>query len=343
MKIKKLAKIFCSFIISFLMINVVCVFYYNIPAHVSSQSGVTDHIWESNRFYSKGTEGFAWGKTDSNGFNNLVASDKDDIDVLFVGSSHTEAFHVAQDETFTSRFNENMKKNGINLNGYSIGVASHHFARCLNNFENIADEYTAAKYIVIETAGVEPSIADLLNIENGTFEKLKSTSNPFVVIMQKIPFIRRVYSQLNNIQIGKADNGNNTEAGNTVVIQSSTAYEETLNAALSRVAKAAGENDAQVIILYHEPLDIDAEGNVTERTNTESMKLFESVCESNGIIFLDMHSAFAENYNKTYRLPHGFSNTAVGKGHLNKYGHEVTANELYKLIAELETNNSVES
>jgi hypothetical protein len=41
-------------------------------------------------------------------------------------------------------------------------------------------------------------------------------------------------------------------------------------------------------------------------------------------------------YNSTYHLPRGFSNTAPGEGHTNKYGHACIAQELYKHIAKEE-------
>ena len=40
-------------------------------------------------------------------------------------------------------------------------------------------------------------------------------------------------------------------------------------------------------------------------------------------------------YNQNYILPHGFINSSIGNGHLNKYGHKMLAEELYKIIEEV--------
>ena len=45
-----------------------CFFYYNVPVHYPNPSGATEYVWESSRFYSRGTEGFAMGRTNNEGF-----------------------------------------------------------------------------------------------------------------------------------------------------------------------------------------------------------------------------------------------------------------------------------
>lgn len=311
-----------------------CVLYYNIPVHVSSKSRATDHVWESNKFYSRGTEGFAFGKTDANGYNNLVALDSKDVDVLFIGSSHMEAFNVSQDKNSVSLLNKLMNEKNMGLNAYNIGISSHYFARCLNNFADAVSEYDSANYIVIETSNIKPSVDDLQKIEGGTFEKLEASSNSLVVMFQKIPFVRRVYAQLSNIQIGKTKN---VDPANIVQVeQNENEYKNMLNDALSKVSITAENNGTKLIIFYHTNLNTDKSGALIEREEINDVTLFRTLCEDNNIIFIDMYDAFAESYNETYHLPHGFSNTAVGEGHLNKYGHEVIARELFELISNLE-------
>jgi len=52
------------------------------------------------------------------------------------------------------------------------------------------------------------------------------------------------------------------------------------------------------------------------------------------ISFVDPTNDFIAFYEKEKILPHGFHNTRPGKGHLNKYGHEVVAKSLLKQIKE---------
>ena len=57
----------------------------------------------------RGTEGFAYTKTDENGFVNTFPEKKDEINVLVMGSSHAEGFNVDSDENFTYVLNKKFK------------------------------------------------------------------------------------------------------------------------------------------------------------------------------------------------------------------------------------------
>ena len=69
-------KVVAAAIVSFAVLNMVCILYYNVPIHSNSENDSTDYVWEKNKFYSRGTEGFAMGVTDKNGFNNLETFEK---------------------------------------------------------------------------------------------------------------------------------------------------------------------------------------------------------------------------------------------------------------------------
>ena len=49
-----------------------------------------------------------------------------------------------------------------------------------------------------------------------------------------------------------------------------------------------------------------------------------------------MTDSFRDLYATEHHLAHGFINTAVGSGHLNKYGHRVIAEKLAEVIQGLE-------
>ena len=130
------------------------------------------------KIYSRGTEGFAFGKTDANGYNNLEAIDKNELMRCSWVLSHIEE--------------------------YNIGVSNHALSRCLNNFETAVNEYSSADYIVIETTSIKPSISDMKKLEDSTFARLATLTNPIVIGLQKIPLFRRFYARISNIQVGKA-------------------------------------------------------------------------------------------------------------------------------------------
>lgn len=69
------------------------------------------------------------------------------------------------------------------------------------------------------------------------------------------------------------------------------------------------------------------------------MKLFSDSCKRNGVYFLDMSERFLSEYAKNYTLPYGFINSSVGKGHMNRYGHKMFAEEIYALIKRIEAES----
>lgn len=100
------------------------------------------------------------------------------------------------------------------------------------------------------------------------------------------------------------------------------------------------KNDCRLIIVYHPTLSLRADGSAYTTTEDNYLTIFKQVCDDNGTIFVDMTDDFLDEYSKCYVLPHGFSNTAVGVGHLNKDGHRMIANRLYDIIMKTEVENS---
>jgi hypothetical protein len=66
---------------------------------------------------------------------------------------------------------------------------------------------------------------------------------------------------------------------------------------------------------------------------------FSSACDQNGFTLINMAQSFLQTYDKDHVLPYGFINTAVGTGHLNKYGHRMIAQELLSAITLLESGD----
>lgn len=342
MNIKCLIKLACSAVAAFVILNIVCFFYYNVPVHSESKTNSTDYIWEVDKFYSKGTEGFAFGKTDSNGFNNLSTEYSVSPEILVMGSSHTEGFNVSQEENYVSLLNSFAVSNGNDFRAYNIGVSGHTAAICFNNLENAVDEFKPSKYVVIEVNSVDLSMDDIENISAGTVKKIHSSANPILIFLQKIPFVRCVYYQLDKMDFDvKKDDNKNENVSSENETDSDSAYEYAVNELLYNMKAIAQENGIRLIIMLNTSLNIDEGGNVVPYKFSSEEKAFVSACHRNGIDFIDMRDEFSKKYCETNKLPHGFSNTAIGVGHLNKYGHETIANVLYEHISALEKNNLI--
>lgn len=66
------------------------------------------------------------------------------------------------------------------------------------------------------------------------------------------------------------------------------------------------------------------------------INIFKNCCKEYNIEVIDVTQRFISNYEENYELPYGFANTLPGKGHLNKVGHELIADELYRRINEFD-------
>lgn len=77
------------------------------------------------------------------------------------------------------------------------------------------------------------------------------------------------------------------------------------------------------------------DGSMSVIRTPDSYDCFVEGCEANDILFLDMGDAFLKEYEASYEVPYGFSNTSPGTGHLNRIGHRLVAEELYKMIGEV--------
>lgn len=311
--------------VAFLILNIICFFYYNMPVRQQSETGSTDYKWEENKVYSLATEGFAFGVTDSNGFNNLETFAPGEIDVLVMGSSHAEAFNVAQDKSFTSLLNKKSDADGSNMNVYNIGVSAHTFPRCLNNLPAAVDEFKPTKYLIIETSSLADNSAAMNAILSDEIKPIATYNNGILEKLQKFPFLRRLYAQIKSVAAAKSP-GSNT-------IEETQPDYQPLDKVLKNCVAKCDENNIKIIILYNCTLTVDHNGNIEDLKNTDEIEIFKGICEKNGAIFVNMYEPFKENYYKTFNLPHGFSNTEVGTGHLNEEGHRVIADEIYKLIS----------
>lgn len=130
----------------------------------------------------------------------------------------------------------------------------------------------------------------------------------------------------------------NTSGGGTTQLETNLPdeYVETLHSFLSIITNTAKENNITPIIFYHPSEQLNPDGTVTYKTDALYLDCFASTCSELGIVFVDMTDSFKDLYATEHQLVHGFINTAVGSGHLNKYGHRVIAEKLAEVIQGLE-------
>ncbi len=314
---KIIRNIVIAAIISFIILNAFSFLYYNIPPRVDDESGSVDYKWPASSFYSRGTEGIAWGKVNNDGFNNLIDYDESlDIDILLMGSSHLEGFTVAQKFNVANILNDN-----TNYLTYNISISEHTLLNCISNLESAIKKYKPNKYVVIETMNVSFYDSEIDNCLNGE-GKLSSFSSHLTDFLQNFKYLKLLFTQYNNTK------GHKTGLKNEGAITN----RDSLTKVLSQAKETCDKYGIDLIILYHPTLSFDNDGNVNAVYIREDMDIFKNACIENNIHFISMEETFINEYKTNKVLPHGFNNTVPGSGHLNKYGHEMIAMEIKKFV-----------
>lgn len=327
---KALGKTAVAGIIAFVILTLFCFVYFNVPVHSANRDGSTDYKWEANVFYSRATEGFAWGKTNNEGFSNLFDYDGDrKIDVLIMGSSHMEAFQVGMEQSAASRLNALLEQETV----YNIGVSGHDFLTCAGNLSAALKTYQPTKYVVIETGSVSFSEEALALAISGETPEIPSNEGGIIGLLQKNPYLRLLYHQMQNHANLQAEDIEEAEDPKAFAESDSAANEELLADLLHSMSVSAEEYGARLIIVYHPGISIASDGALDLLIDQNAIARFERLCGTDGILFLDLSNRFKVEYESSYILPYGFPNTPVGSGHLNQYGHAMMAEELYALIS----------
>lgn len=315
--------------IAFTILTVFCILYYNVPVHDDTIDGATDYSWEHNKFYSRATEGFAWGQTNNEGYLNTFDYSKNQtIDILIMGSSHMEAYQVAMHESTASVLGNLLPDHTV----YNIGVSGHNFLVCADNFTAAIDKYKPSKYVVLEMSNLLYTDEQLTTAINEAVPDLSSHASGVIGTLQKNQFLRLLYTQLEAFN----DNLEFSDNSDIVIPTTNRGSEKLYDELLEKLSNTASQSGAQLIIVYHPHLKINQDGSASALIDGELAVFFEDVCKRNNISFLNMSSHFVRCYEEAHILPHGFSNTSVGSGHLNKNGHEMIADAVYKLIKEAE-------
>lgn len=327
---KKAIKIILAAALGIVLLDIFCAFYYNPTGYVKSVHGATDLVRESGAFTSRATEGIAWMAMDENGYNN--AEVPEDIFVLMMGSSHTEALNVMQHENASAYLSAMLSENGMADGVYNIGMSSHTLVRNMANFSRAIDEFEPSGYVVMETADVIMWTASLYEAMEDRMEPLPATGMDMPGVLTDRPLLRTLYRQFKNLT------GEEHQELYADYIPEDTMqrYEEALTQTFAMLKADADENGVELIVYYHPHLNLEFDGSVTAATQYQCLEAFARSCENAGVTFIDMTEIFIADYAENAMLPHGFANTPAGTGHLNPHGHRLIAEEVFRVICEKE-------
>lgn len=326
-----LYKLAISGIISLVILSCFCLIYDNPPYAVEQTDNFTNYKFESNSFWSSMTEGFAFGKTNNIGYNDLHDIAYSEPVIAFLGSSQTEAFQVMQNKNFVSLtqhklFDDDNLQNDLKC--VNLGISSHYFNVCVSNLKAFADKFENAQYVIIEARSLRYTEDELGKMLNDEYHEAYKEKGTLYSLIRKVPYLRTLKKQYEKAQ--KKD-----ESGTQPFYIDYSAYEEKLNDVMIKLSSIAEEKGFKIIILYHNSVKVDETNNVYREDDAELHEIFSRCCEQNGISFLDVTDKFISHYQNTYEMPYGFSNTYFGSGHLNEVGHSIIADQIYDQICEL--------
>lgn len=288
--------------------------------HIQSSTGATDYVWEANQWKATMFEGFAWMHMDDNGYNNT--HDEEPVDILLMGSSHMEAVNVAQNENVAALLNE-MASNYFT---YNIGISGHTIYNCVNNMNAAVKEYAPTKYVILETDDVSLEPETMQMVIDGKYGHIQSHDSGILYLTQKYsPAIKNLYKATNEWKNSKYKTAVCIKETSKDLIIGEVSYYQTL---LTFLQKAYLESGERLVIFYHPKTQIDKSGDFLDDGDSAYRELFSKACNEIGIKFIDMTQDFLNAYETEHILAHGFYNSAVGVGHLNKFGHRMVAERL---------------
>ena len=318
-------KILIAGFASIIILSIILFMYSYVGFHKTNYNETTDYKWNPNQIIVKMNEGFAINVTDINGYNN---KDNNIIEpeILLMGSSHMEGFNVLFNNSVGKILNEKYST-------YNIGISGHQIYHCVKNIKKAVNYHKPKNIVIIETDEIDLGKEEMYKVVKDELESIKSYDNAVLGFLQKyFPAVKSIYQGIDDWRKVELRKNSNKD----IEKEYDQKYIELLNEFIKKANEPVKENQNKLIIFYHPNSKIDREGKLIDTTNPEALKLFKNACDENEVIFIDMTEEFKKIYVEESKLAHGFSNTAIGVGHLNRYGHKIIAKTLLDTINKLE-------
>lgn len=336
--LKAFFKIIMAGITAIIILSLILSIYSLTPVHIKNPNQNTDYIWPANAPWIKMTEGISYGKFDGNGYNNLFVID--DPDILILGSSHMEATNLMQTDTLASVLN---KKFDGQYKAYNKGISGHDFVKVCQYIPNNLDLYEIPpKVVIIEAASLTVSEKDITDILNHTVDYTPSYDTGILALLQKIPFIRVLYQQIEGglLTLFKTNN-TVTNTPQTSVENSDKIINESVYEELFLYLHSLEEKyNTKIIIFYHPMETLQGDGSIQFNLD-ENLNNFTQAAKKNNVTFIDMSQSFKKMYYEQHYVAHGFSTGELGIGHLNAHGQSAIADRIYSEIQELKKDGNL--
>lgn len=325
-------KVLGAVLLALVVLDLFCAWYYAPTSYLLDPDRATDLIRQPDAFTSRATEGFASMRMDDQGYNNAVLPGDEGIFVLMMGSSHTEALNVPQDQNAAAQLQALLSEAGYSGAVYNIGISSHTFARNAANLPRALKKFQPTGYVVIETADVLMFTAAVHAARDDIMEPLPQTDSPLPAWLTNRPLAATLYRQWGNLTSEEEEQVDTSYIPPDILER----YQQALTELFVQMRTEADAAGVELIFYYHPHLALTESGKAEPMTQQQCLGAFSAACQEAGIPFLDLSETFLAAYEADFTLPHGFVNTSPGKGHLNADGHAMIARALFEFIEEKE-------
>lgn len=339
-RIARISHSIIALAIVFTIFNIIGMLYYHIPYWFDRSANATESIWRPHAFVLQAKEGLGLNYVDTNGYVNEDKPLSEDGYVLVMGSSHTQGKEVVSGQRFTDILNEKLGGKDC-LKVYNMAIDGHFYDMLVDGFGAALQEFPNSDAIVLEigstyyeiedlTASVEQRDYDEFYLGPNLASQMTTQDKLKALVKENLPYVNLVKKQLTSVNIGDTNafgirKTNNKETIDAVdKIQYYQAVQGTVNLMKS-------EYSGKIIILYHPTMALNKDGSI-DWEKEDTYETFRSAVEDSGIYFVDMTETFQTEYEEKSVVPYGFSNTAPGEGHMNRYGHEMVAEKLYEVL-----------
>ena len=261
--IKTLFKTVLAGLTALAILCVIMLGYYFIPLRENNSKQNTDYVWAKNSPWVSLTEGASFGVTDADGFINKDVVENPDI--LFLGSSHTESMNVLQNENLCALLND--KFDG-KYSAYNMGISGHTIYKVVQYLNTTLNIYpNAPKYTIIETSDVALTDSAVQQALSGEVKKTKVVDTGLLYQMQKVPYFRMMYHQLDtgmlDMLTDKKKANNATTNAKPEAVEKVEIDEKPYDEMLGYLQKLEKEYNTQIIVMFHPFETINADGSIS--------------------------------------------------------------------------------
>lgn len=341
----KLFKSVLAFGTAFLIVNLICFFYYN-PLH---NTELNNYRLEPDTYGLYAVEGFGILHSDKNGFSNRNGELVESNYILVMGSSQSVGDQVLRRYRYSEILDNEYNQDG-KIHVYNVAHGGKRFHHLIKNFKDIITEFPDSSAVIIELSDGTIAMSDeefkdaMQQVEYDDSLHGEELQNHMfmgeisMAVKKYCPFLLLAYDQLARKSFTDikdafwhADAGkvNDIDAEEDFYEQNSKIYEQYFQS--MRLIRE--EYSGKIIVAYHEPLSADELQNA-KCENSERVMWLEKACLENEIDFINMKQDFLEEYLDNNRIAYGFYNTEMGIGHLNRTGHKVIAKRLSEELQE---------